>query len=648
MKIRRLLVPFALVLGLLTTVGLLHLLGAQSNGPTMVQAHNRNTLTVCQLGPPDCQYSSIQAAADAAGEGDLVKVARGIYTGVQGRPAPPGYQGPSIITQVLYLSKTLTVQGGYSTSNNFADPPDPEVNPTTLDAQRMGRVLFIGGAISPTVNGLRITGGDATGLGGDLFSAQTGGGAYFMTAATTLRDCRVFNNTAGQRGSGGGLFLYQSDSTLQGNTIDNNSAGFNGGGLFLWLSDAILSHNTITANTAITFGGGANLFTSHALIEENTVHSNHAPYGGGIQIDASHATLVGNTVVSNTAIAGGGLYLQYSGWSTPLLVISNTVSFNSALLGGGLWLLYAPGTFIANVITGNQAQDGGGLATFSSDALLERNTFGQNTAYDQGGGMYLYYANPTLTENRFSDNSADTGGGIHLWNSNARLDQNTFSDNHARDGGGLWLYQSPGTLLSNTISSNSAGRQGGGLYLHQSDAQMTNNLVVDNQAEQAGGGLYLLDSAPHLLHSTLARNGGGDGSGIHIAEGDLPWLTVSLTNTILVSHSVGITVISGCTVTLEATLWGSGTWANAADWAGEGAIFTGTVNLWEAPRFTNPDSGDYHIGLGSAAIDAGVNAGVTVDLDGEPRPIGLGYDIGADEFSRAAGLLYLPLVGLNH
>jgi len=49
----------------------------------------------------------------------------------------------------------------------------------------------------------------------------------------------------------------------------------------------------------------------------------------------------------------------------------------------------------------------------------------------------------------------------------------------------------------------------------------------------------------------------------------------------------------------------------------------------------NPDGGDYHIGSGSGAIDTGVNAWVTTDIDGELRPYGLGYDIGADELGPA-------------
>jgi hypothetical protein len=56
------------------------------------------------------------------------------------------------------------------------------------------------------------------------------------------------------------------------------------------------------------------------------------------------------------------------------------------------------------------------------------------------------------------------------------------------------------------------------------------------------------------------------------------------------------------------------------------------VNLWEDPVFVDPDSGDYHIGPGSGALDAGVDAGVYVDIDGEERPCGAGFDLGADEW----------------
>ena len=111
---------------------------------------------------------------------------------------------------------------------------------------------------------------------------------------------------------------------------------------------------------------------------------------------------------------------------------------------------------------------------------------------------------------------------------------------------------------------------------------------------------------------------------------------MALTNTILVSHSVGITVAAGNTATLEATLWGTDTWANLTDWGGAGTIITGTVNIWDDPAFVNPDARDYDIGPESAAIDTGVPARVYYDIDDEPRPTGKGYDIGADEYYHPA------------
>jgi hypothetical protein len=174
---------------------------------------------------------------------------------------------------------------------------------------------------------------------------------------------------------------------------------------------------------------------------------------------------------------------------------------------------------------------------------------------------------------------------------------------------------------------------------------LTNTIVTDNRATQRGSGMQVQDSAPRLLHTTIARNGsatlttgsGDDGSGVYVG-GDS---TVALTNTILVSHLVGIEVTEGCTATLESTLW----YSNTADWDGAGTIVTGTHNTWGDPLF---DTDGYHLLDGSAAIDQGVDAGVTTDVDGEIRPVGLGYDIGADEFYVGEQHnVYLPLILRN-
>jgi hypothetical protein len=57
-----------------------------------------------------------------------------------------------------------------------------------------------------------------------------------------------------------------------------------------------------------------------------------------------------------------------------------------------------------------------------------------------------------------------------------------------------------------------------------------------------------------------------------------------------------------------------------------------------------PAAWDYHLTAASAAIDRGVDAGVTTDIDGQPRPnpeTGI-PDLGVDEFWW--NRVYLPLV----
>jgi hypothetical protein len=212
-------------------------------------------------------------------------------------------------------------------------------------------------------------------------------------------------------------------------------------------------------------------------------------------------------------------------------------------------------------------------------------------------------------------------------------------------GGGLSFWFCPATLNGNTIVSNTATLnpgslgEGGGLRFRGGNPfTLTNNLVADNHATAGGGAWLAGHPAEHalgrLLHNTIADNLGG-GQGVFMHED----ATLVLTNTIIAGHDgAGIAVNASCTATLEATLW----YDNGMDTDGEGTIFTGTVNVAGGPSFAAPDVWDYHLTSGSPAIDAGVEAGVTSDLDGEPRPQGDAPDIGADEFRYFQ--VYLPLV----
>lgn len=563
---------------------------AQSGTGIIRVATTGNDASGCGAEANPCR--TVQYAVDEALPGEEIRVATGVYTGVQVRSA---------ITQVVFISKTVVVRGGYTPADwEYADPV---ANPTTLDAEGLGRVLVLSGTISPTIEGLRITGGNATGLGGGPVGRSAGGGVYLSYSDGLLRNNTIVSNTAntGWVGDGGGLYILGGAPVLEGNTI--------------------------RGNVGSTVDDG---------------------YGGGLCMAASEASLLGNLIEGNIASlidAGDGGGVTIVGGSTPLLkgniIRDNRASQTAYGAGGGLFISFSSPLLEDNVIVDNVAG---------------------SAAYSAGGGLYLHYSDgTTLIGNRIEGNTASSGGAGYGGGLRARshgqgltLIGNTVQGNVASTsgegyGGGLYIQHIwPVELSGNTIVSNAATLnpvatgQGGGLWcLYCDGVTMTNNVVAGNQANTEGSGLWF-NSLPsvatmgHLLHNTLADNTANGGGGQGVFAGDAT--TLFFTNTIVSGHGdVGVYVGANSTVTLEATLW----YSNGAHTAGSGTLVTGTVEVYDDPLFVDPAAGDYHLSAGSAAWDAGIDAGVVDDINRDPRPIDAGFDIGADEY-RIVGLQFAP------
>jgi len=523
MNIKRLFLALALGLGL--TLGLLWLLGSQHS---MVLA-DPGILYVAPGG--DCGgvtpcYATVQAAVDAASAGDEIRVAAGTYAGTQTAVVTVG-GNPYTYTQVVVITKSLTLQGGYSPADWYT--PDPTANPTIIDAERQGRGVSIVGTynVHPevTVDGFTVTGGDYTGLGNP--------------AGVANRVCRG-------RGCdcGGGLYAYNSTLILRNSVITDNVASSNygqGGGIYLW----VVSPSGSPASR----------------IENTTVISNSAHWGGGMYV----------TKVNN-----------------PLTITHSTFRDN-----------YADGS-------------GGGLALASNiEALV------------------------TIAETGFLSNTAQT-----------------------YQGGGAYIRLVRGEILRMDrvrMSGNETGTQGAALYLGKAgsglaSARLTNLLLTSNRSTSGNATDAVIaiakgyDFDVTLAHLTAAGNPAPT-----FLRAEAPYsgrfLTVTLTNTLVTSATNGFVGYQG---------------------GGDGSLFirhtntltddVTTLHFMEegTPTFEaiNPLGGDprldatYHLQPGSAAIDAGVDAGVTTDIDGDARPDGCSFDIGADEFLTDAECkrIYLPII----
>jgi len=587
-------------------------------------------------------YSTVQAAVDAAQVGDEIRIAAGTYSGVNDQGGKP---------QVVYIAKSLILRGGYTTSN--WNTPDPESNITEINAQTLGRVAYITGTNTiVTFEGLRLTYGDANGLGGHsptpYENYDAGGNLYIDKATVTLNDCRVTDGAAPSGGYGGGLYIRNGALTAARTLWHTHEAG-HGGAAYLYHATAYIADSVFQSNRTTTMNGegpalavvGGTFAFSGSTIEANTA-AQKAPSSGALEIHGSQF-LIESSVISGTVFSSGvrlalnsngilrGSTIQANQYGGVRILDGNiTISDNEVLYNGTGGAYVEAGIYVSGV--------------WDTTVYLVRNHIHHNRhlyVTAQGGGIYVAPAAEgwvTLSDNLIEDNTAGKsewppddgyGGGVYINGSRVTLEGNLIQNNTAIG------YIDP--------LSNQQGGRGGGVYI-RGNPILRNNVITGNRASFSGSGIYIRGSAPELYHNTIAQNAwGSDATGIYVAEASsTERAQPKLWNTIIVSQTVGIyakgDVVKNI-VNTDGILWNG----NISNTWGSGTFFLGNEHTGD-PLFVNPAGGDYHISPGSAAIDNGVVTSVTNDIDGEPR-FGI-PDLGADEYWAPGALkrVYLPLV----
>jgi hypothetical protein len=357
-------------------------------------------------------------------------------------------------------------------------------------------------------------------------------------------------------------------------------------------------------------------------------------------------------------------------------------------------VLVAPGTYKENinfmgkaitVTSSSGAQvtiiDGGGtgpVVTFSTGeglmSVLSGFTIQNGFANFDGGGIFISGASPTITTNIIFNNSSCSGGGIAVEFGSPLIKANIVSNNFqagcggGTDGGGILIqglgsaqivgnvidhnvigFQGGGigmfvagtpTIRSNIIVGNTASNSGGGIgMVNQSDANIIQNLIIGNSSPQ-GGGLYWSvpssDRGPLLVNNTIAGNDSADGSGIF---GDGFQSQTTMVNNIIVGKSGEIAVFCGNFNNLTPPTFNfDDVFSTGTTYAGICTEQTGiNGNISTDPLFADPTNSDYHLRVGSPAIDAGDNTVIpnlpSKDIDGDNRVINGIVDMGVDEYS---------------
>jgi len=250
---------------------------------------------------------SIQAAIDAAVDGDRIVVQPGIYV------------------------ENLHFQGKAITLESAEGPAD-----TVLDGGNAGTVVTFDGGESreAVLRGFTITRGSAD---------FDGGGILIQGASPVITGNVVTGNRAID---GAGIATNFASPLVQGNRITANRATGGGGGLSLGGdSTPEILDNEISDNDAST-GGGLELFAAGTpLIQGNVIRRNSAsslsffsPGGGAISMfNRSDAQIVGNLIVDNSARNGGGVaWLVPSGARGPFL-LNNTIAGNDGTMGSAIF-----------------------------------------------------------------------------------------------------------------------------------------------------------------------------------------------------------------------------------------------------------------------------------------------------------------------
>ena len=437
---------------------------------------------------------TIQAAINAAANGDTLLVSTGVYG-----------------EQVVVSAKVVRVVGNWlpdfaSQTSNCED--------TIVDGGMLGSVVSILSNAVVTLEWLCIRNG----------SNDYGGGIYADAGTVlTARQCNVTANGAAVRGGG----IYASGMAMlfaDGLRVEDNHSGYGGGGLYIEnatyrLENTVVGSAPDKGNSTGTEGGGLSISLSSGTVVNCMIEANSADFSGGVVVEDTNTFLMRNTTVRGNRAGDQAGGICFGGTHGSCLLDHVAVVSNTAYGSAGIFGTSSETITMTNgcVVAGNTAASmGGGIGCDKAAFEIHGCDISGNTASNSVAGISVvmgsaHIVDSTICNNRAWLDPALEGEGCALFAmKSAQVTVEAIgrsvviSNNSSFIGAGVLVGSDSSCVLLGrsapvVVEGNTAARLGGGMACGGATVQCVGAVRFSRNTAAGGGGIYAEESVVTLM-----------------------------------------------------------------------------------------------------------------------------------------------------